>query len=171
MMASKKFSNDEERKAKALEIASYIIDEHQKGNKVSTRILAEKFDLSNYTISILMGSYLKKRFLQIYNIVHPILVGNIPKTIENLEVNLRVLTAAKLVLQGNTVEQIVNYFKDDGITINVINEDLQTRLPKLAPELYNQVLAVHSNNSLNNLNKGNPNFENQARDESGRFTK
>lgn len=165
-MARKKFENEEARKEKALEIAEYIIQENKKGNKISTRGLAKKYGLSNYTISVLMGDYLKKNFPGLYNIVHKILQGNIPKTIEHIDIERRVLKVAKYTLQGMTTQQIADLL---GESINVINEDLEMRLEKINKEAYNQVILIRSHHSISNLNKGNPNFKEQSRDEKGQF--
>lgn len=164
-MANKKFTS-EERKEKAKEIANYIISENKLGRKVSTRILAKKFDISNYTVSILMGEYLYNNFPHLYIQVKPILVGNIPKTIHNTDVQIRVLEAAKMVLQGKTVDEIADEFN---ITVNVIYEDLQTRLKKIDPDLYDKICLIHGNNSLDNLKHGNDSYLRQDRDELGHF--
>ena len=90
-----------------------------------------------------------------------ILKGNKPKTIDDISIKKRVLEAAKLITQNYTVEAIANKFN---ISINVIYEDLQTRLPKISIELYNEVkeiLKKHSMKNLKNINidlvKGNEN--------------
>ena len=55
---------------------------------------------------------------------------------------------------------------------NVINEDLQTRLPRISECLYNEVKAIQLQNSRNNLHLGsNMSVEGQQRDENGKFTK
>ena len=51
-----------------------------------------------------------------YDQVNKILTGNIPQTIDNIEIQVRVLEAAKLVLQGNTVKEIADKFN---VSINV----------------------------------------------------
>lgn len=164
-MARKKFTLDE-RREKARDIAIFIINEDREGRKVSTRSLAQKFNLSNYTISTLMGTFLEKNFPGLYVDVHRILQGNIPKTIEQIDVKRRVLEAAKLSLQGMTVEQISEIL---GESINVIYEDLQTRLKSVDEEAYKQVLLLHNQHSAKNLTPGNPRSKEQSRDSKGRF--
>ena len=164
-MASRKFT-PEERKNKAKEIALYIINENNLGHKISTRILAKKFEISNYTVSTLMRDYLKGQFPYLYDQVNKILTGNIPQTIDNIEIQVRVLEAAKLVLQVNTVKEIADKFN---VSINVIYEDLQTRLKKIDSELYDKIVLIHGNNSINNLSHGNNSYVTQIRDNLGRF--
>lgn len=43
------------------------------------------------------------------------------------------------------------------------------RLEKINKEAYNQVILIRSHHSISNLNKGNPNFKEQSRDEKGKF--
>lgn len=167
-MAKKKFANEDERRQKALEISEYIIEENKKGNKISTRSLAKQYGLSNYTISNLMGDFLNRYYPANYEKVHKILQGNIPKTIENIDIERRVLKVAKYALQGMTTKQIADKL---GESINVIDEDLQTRLEKIDKEAYDQVLLIRSKHSLTNLNQGNPQYIEQTRDEKGQFKK
>ena len=164
-MASRKFTA-EERRNKAEEIALYIIKEYDNGKKVSTRSLAKIFGISNYTVSILTGEYLEKQFPELHRKVNQILMENVPKSIENIEVQKRVLEAAKLVLQGKTTEEIATKLH---VTNNVIYEDLQTRLKKIDSSLYNQIVLIRESNSRSNLNEGNDTYVSQERDELGHF--
>ena len=147
---------DEERSKKIIEIANYIIE-----NNSSTRKAAEYFGISNATVFDWMNSYLKKMDVQKFLKVEEILKKNKPKTVDDLDIKKRVLEAAKLITQNYTAEQIAQRFN---VSINVINEDLQTRLPRISIELYNQVkeiLKKHSMSNLKNINvdvlKGNEN--------------
>ena len=83
-MASKKFT-PEERREKAREIAEFIINEDKQGRSVSTRSLAKVFNLSNYTISTLMGGFLEKNFPGLYPDVHRILQGNTGSSLQQAE--------------------------------------------------------------------------------------
>ncbi len=147
---------DEERSKKIIEIANYIIE-----NNSSTRKAAEYFGISNATVFDWMNSYLKKMDVQKFLKVEEILKKNKPKTVDDLDIKKRVLEAAKLITQNYTAEQIAQHFN---VSINVIHEDLQTRLPRISIELYNQVkeiLKKHSMSTLKNINvdvlKGNEN--------------
>lgn len=147
---------DEERAKKIIQIANYIIK-----NNSSTRKAAEHFGISNATISDWMNCYLKKMDIQKFLKVEEILKNNKPKTVEDVEIKKRVLESAKLITQNYTAEQIAEHFN---VSINVIYEDLQTRLPRISIELYNEVKEIlkrHSMRNLKNINvnivKGNEN--------------
>lgn len=164
-MASRKFT-DEERRNLAFSIATYIINENKLNHKVSTRSLSSIFKISNYTVSILMGDYLKKCYPELYMKVKSILNKNIPKTINDIDIKQRVLEAAKLVLLGKKIAEIANELN---VSEYVIQEDLQTRLKKIDADLYEKVLFIHNQSRQNNLNNGNNSYINQNRDELGRF--
>lgn len=155
---------DEERKKLIEEVANYIIK-----NNSSTRKAAEHFGISNATVSDWMNEFLKKVSAEKYIMVQSILRENMPKTVENKEVRDRVIKAAMLIKDGYTVAEIA---KGMNTTINVINEDLETRLPRISEELYSEIKNIQQKNSEDNLKLGsNMNVENQKRDENGKFTK
>lgn len=152
---------DEERNKKAIEVANYIIE-----NNSSTRKAAEQFDVSNATVSDWMNYLLKNLNYNKFLKVQEILNGNKPKTIENEFVKERVLAAAQSIKQNFTVEEIAKHYR---VTANVINEDLQTRLPRISVELYEEVKKILNTHSMNNLK--NVNIETEKGNENGRFTK
>ena len=155
---------DEERNQITLKIADYIIK-----NNAQKRKAAEHFGISNATVSEWMKYLLKKIDNEKYLKVESILRNNQPKTIEDIEVKQRVIKVAKLIKEGFTAEEIA---KSMNVTINVINEDLQTRLPRISQELYDEVKTIQLQNSKNNLHLGSDmSVEGQKRDENGRFTK
>ena len=158
-----KFTHDE-RIEIAKAIADYIIN-----SNCSTRKAADSFKISNATVSTLMNELLPKIDQEKYFKVQSILNGNKPKTITDEEIKQRVEKAAELIKEGFTVQEIADSM---GVTINVINEDLQTRLPRISECLYNEVKAIQLQNSRNNLHLGsNMSVEGQQRDENGKFTK
>ena len=155
---------DEERAIKTIEIADYIID-----NNSSTRKAAEHFEISNATVSYLMNALLKKINPTKYLLVQNILRMNTPKTIHNDVIKNRVIKVANLIKEGFTVEEIA---RSMNITVNVINEDLQTRLPRVSKELYKEVKIIQLKNSRDNLKLGsNMSVESQKRDVNGKFTR
>lgn len=154
----------EERVQRTIEIADYIIK-----NNSSTRKASEHFDISNATVSVLMNDLLKKIDNDRYLKVESILKKNTPKSVDDIVVKQRVIKAAESIKAGFTVEEIA---KKMNVTINVINEDLQTRLPRISQELYNEVKSKQIKNSRNNLYLGSRmSVGEQIRDENGRFTK
>ena len=155
---------DVERQKLAIEIADYIIDTNS-----STRKSSDHFNISNATVSTLMNELLPKLDSKKHLQVQTILNKNKPKRIVDDEVKERVISAANLIKEGFTVEEIA---KAKQVTIHVINEDLQTRLPKISKELYEEVKAIQKQNSKNNLHLGSEmDVTEQKRDEYGRFKK
>ena len=155
---------EEERAQKTLEIADYIIE-----NNSSTRKAAKHFNISNATVSDWMNFVLMKLDSKKFLKVVEILKGNRPKTVNDDEVKQRVFDAARLIKEGFTVEEIA---KSMNVTINVINEDLQTRLPRMDEGLYKAVKTKQEENSRENLKLGsNMSVEEQKRDENGKFTR
>ena len=155
---------DEERAIKTIEIADYIIE-----NNSSTRKTAEYFKISNATVSYLMNALLKKLNPTKYLLVQNILRMNTPKTIKDDEIKDRVIKAAYLIKEGFTVDEIA---RSMNMTVNVINEDLQTRLPRVSIELYKEVKIIQLKNSRDNLKLGsNMSVESQKRDINGKFTR
>ena len=158
-----KFTHDE-RIEITRNIADYIIS-----TNCSTRKAAEYFKISNATVSTLMNELLPKIDQEKYFKVQNILNANKPKTITDEVTKERVIKAAELIKEGFTVEEIANSM---GVTINVINEDLQTRLPRISETLYGEVKDIQRRNSMSNLSLGsNMSVEGQQRDEKGKFTK
>jgi transposase len=152
---------DEERTEKIIQIANYIIE-----NNSSTRKAAEQFGISNATVSEWMNNSLKKMDNEMFLKVEEILKKNKPKTVDDIDIKKRVLEAAKLITQNYTADQIAQHFN---VTINVIYEDLQTRLPRISIELYEEVKEILKKHSMNNLK--NINVDVVKWNENGRFTK
>lgn len=134
---------DEERKVLILEIADYII-----ANKLSTRKTAERFGISNFSVSDYMNNRLIMLDPEKYKKVQEILNNNKPKTIEDDGIKTRVLEEAKLINSGMTATEVAVSF---GISVDVIHDDLTTRLPKIDKELAACIAEKLKLNSINNL--------------------
>lgn len=156
---------EEERIELTKKLADYIIE-----TKASTRKTAQVFGISNATVSTWINEVLIEVDYAKYQEVSKVLLANTPKTVEDEAIKNRVLKAANLVLAGFEVQEIAKAFGDD-VTINIINEDLQTRLPRISKELYEQVNAIKKAHSKANLWQGSNIYKGQMRDEHGRFTK
>lgn len=152
---------EEERNKKVIKIANYIIE-----NNSSTRKAAEQFGISNATVSVWMNYLLKNLNHKMFLNVQEVLNKNKPKTIEDIKVKKRVLEAAKLIAQKYTVLEIANKL---GVSVNVINEDLQTRLPRISKALYEEVRIELKKHSMSNLK--NIVFNEEKGNENGKFTK
>lgn len=134
---------DEERDKLILEIADFIID-----NNSSTRKAAENFGISNYSVSDYMNKRLQQINFEKYKLVKIVLDGNKPKTIADPSVRKRILEEAKLINSGMTATEVAQYF---GISVDVIHDDLTTRLSKIDAELATTIAVILNANSLNNL--------------------
>lgn len=134
---------EEERNTLILEIANYIIN-----SKLSTRKVAEKFGISNFSVSDYMNNRLITLDPEKYKKVQQILNNNKPKTIEDIGVKTRILEAAKLINSGMTATEVAATF---GISVDVIHDDLTSRLPKIDKELAVCISKKLKLNSINNL--------------------
>lgn len=136
-----------------LEIADYAIKTGE-----STRQIAKKFSVSNYTVSV----YLRKRLPNIdpnrYKLVKQIIDKNTPQTIDKVEVRKRIYAATSLLLQGMTVAQIVEWMNqervEEKVTFDIIYDDLTRRLPLIESDstIIEDVKRRLTENRLNNLN-------------------
>lgn len=133
----------EERDKLILEIADYIID-----TGASTRKAAEKFGVSNFSVSDYMNNRLKEIDSKKHESVRNVLDGNKPKTIADEEIANRIKEEVKLLCSGMTANDIAEQL---GISVDVIHDDLTTRLSKIDAELASTVAVILKANSLNNL--------------------
>ncbi|MCI8778673.1 MAG: hypothetical protein HFI87_05950 [Bacilli bacterium] len=116
-----------------------------------------------------------------YKLVKPIIEKNCPKTVETVEVRERIYTAAKFLLYGLTIPQIVDEMNKDEstqkVTFDIIYEDLTRRLElietdkQIIKDVKNRLLQNRLD-TLNNQGINGPNMDalSQSRDELGKFT-
>lgn len=135
--------SEDERKELILDIADYLIL-----TESSTRKTAQKFGVSNYTISDYMNNRLPKIDKTKYELVQEILKGNKPKTVDDKDVIERINKAVELLKSGFTVVEIA---KALGSTEMIIYRDLTVRLKCISKEEYEKVKVILSMNSINNL--------------------
>ncbi len=115
------------------EVADYVIKTGDSTRQTAKYFTDYRFKISNATVSI----YLTKRLPEIdmgrYKLVKPIIEKNLPKTVETVEVRQRIYSAAKLLLYGLTIPQIVDELNKDRnpleqVTFDIIYDDLTRRL-------------------------------------------
>lgn len=143
---------DEEREKLVIEIADYITE-----NKTSTRKTAQHFNISNYTVSEYMNNRLKSLDGLKYKKVQQVLKGNKPKTIDDKEIENRVLKVLELLKSGFTVKEIASSLGETEFTIY---RDISNRLKKLSSEDYELAKKILEDNSLMNLNNNKVGIEN-----------
>ena len=177
--------------------ADYIISEINKGNSPSVRSVAKYFKSlnipelarSHVTIYKLLTEVLPIVDYEKYLMIKELFEKNNDrkKSIEEMKVRIRVLSNAGLLLEGLTINEIVEIHNknlqnnEEPITHDIVYRDLTVRLKQIlenseAISIYNDVQKVLAENSLNNLSFQNGNlayndYTKQSRDENGRFKK
>ncbi len=177
--------------------ADYIIDEINKGNSPSIRSIEKhfkeygdpKYNRSYVTIYKLLVEVLPLIDYEKYVMIRKLFDKNDDKnkSIRDTKVRIRVMKTANLLLQGFTIDEIVNAINsnvtsdEDLVTFNTIYRDMTIRFKQLAQEenlmdKYLEVEKVLDENSMNNLanQNGNASCNNvscQQRDTRGRFIK
>lgn len=163
----------EEKKELVYDIAQYIIKENKLGHKVSTRVIAQQFSISNATVSDWMKNILKEEYPSLYCDVDIILRSN-RSLITDKKVKKRVLNIARLVLDGYKYSDIIDYYQNESddkyfLTDSMIHHDLYGFLPQIDSELFEKIKVYLHEHSLDNLTPGNSLYVDQERDKSGRF--
>lgn len=165
----------EEMVKRVIDIADYAIETGE-----STRQIAKKFSVSNYTVSV----YLRKKLPNIdprrYELVKPVIDKNTPQTVDKVEVQKRIYTATSLLLQGLTVAQIVESMNqnrlEEKVTFDMIYDDLTKRLALIESDsaIIEDVKRILTENRLGNLNNCGMNGSNLSTQShskiQGRFT-
>lgn len=135
---AKNLKDDEERNRRVLEVAEYV-----KATKASTRQTAKyftenKFQISNATVNDYLRNRLPKLNKELAREINEILMANTPKTVETVEVRKRIYSAVSLLFQDYTIAEIA---KELNSTVDIIYDDLTTRLPKIEnqPDILKQV--------------------------------
>lgn len=128
-------------------IGDFALETHD-----STREIAEFFSKSFFKIShVTVHTYLKK-YAEYYpekkGEILEIISNNKPDTINDEKVKIRVLTNAKYLLEGYTVEEISNITK---VNYWTVYRDLVVRLEKLDEKLYENIKEILEEHKRDNL--------------------
>jgi len=166
----------DERKEFILTVAKYFVLTGK-----STRQLADIFKVSNATIHYTLTNQLEKLCEQDKNKEHDELYAAVKEvldknknnqSIEDSNVKKRTLTAARLLINGMTIEQVA---LDLNSSFYTIYRDLTVRLPKIKDvdiTIVEAVKKVMSKNSDSNLELGRmmpADLSKRERDEKGRL--
>lgn len=119
---------------KVIEIAKYIIE-----NKCSVREAALRFEMGKTTIHDYMTEKLPGISLELYKQVFEVLMENKSFDTNNKEVIRQVLLSYELLNAGLTSVQIQEKL---GISRNVLQRNLTTRLRKIDEDKYNQAIEI-----------------------------
>ncbi len=121
-------NKDEILRNKVLEVADYVILTGASTRETSQYFTENRYPISNATVH----TYLTKRLKAIdpikYQQVQDILAGNLPKTVQDKEVQVRIYQAVSLLIDGYTVPDIARELHS---TVDIIYDDLTTRIRKM----------------------------------------
>lgn len=143
----RELERQDELESKIIEVCEYIIN-----TKASYRMTAEKFGISSTTVSDYCHRFKKLKPVR-YTELEKVILSNTRPTIKDNDVVKRVFKNAKLVLEGNTIDEIVSL---TGVDYWVVYRDIKNRLKSIDVEMYekvNQILRIHSKSNLNRGNK------------------
>ena len=139
---------DEEREERVNLVGEYITENPD----VSVRIAAKHFQELGYSMSyVTVQNYIqryKTKYPERSDMVQQIVDSRKPLTIEDDVIKERVLREANKVLEGYTLENISEM---ESVEYWTVVRDLAKRLPILDQNLYAQVAAILTQNSMNNL--------------------
>ena len=149
-----KIEIDEVLKEKILQVADYVIETGSSTRKTAEYFTENLFPISNVTVHTYLTRKLKYIDLGKYQQVKNILEANLPKGIEDVNVQTRVYQATSLLLQGYTVSEIASRLNS---TIDIIYDDITNRLKRLEDDeaLWERVQAILQDHSRNNLRNQN----------------
>ena len=122
------------------EVGKYYLE-----NNSSIRDMSKEFGISTATIHTYINEY-KTIHPDLREKIEAIRDEHLPDTIDDIEVKTRVLNAAKLCIKGYTMDEIANAW---GVSVDVINDDLHTRLPKI--EVDNSKFGLTDEESLTDI--------------------
>lgn len=124
--------------------------EHIIATKDSYRKTAKVFGISVATVSDYCDRFAKLE-PQRYSELKKVVEANTEPTIKDENVKKRVLKNARLIVEGNTIEEIVI---STGIDYWVVYRDIKNRLKNIDVELFEQVDSILKSRSKSNLNRG-----------------
>lgn len=125
--------------------------EHIINTKDSYRKTGSLFHISVATVSDYCNRFAKLN-PQRYQELKKVIDSNSEPTIKDENVKKRVLTNARLIVEGNTIEEITSI---TGIDYWVVYRDIKNRLKNIDSELYEQVNSILKAHRNANLNRGN----------------
>ena len=156
MARNNSYLTEEEKKARVLMIADFIIKTKSSTRKTAKFFTENYFPISNCTVHDYINNRLLKIDAQKYKEIVKILNLNTPKTIRDAQIKIRIYQAAALMLQDYTVEEIANLLNS---TKDTIYDDLTSRLPKLDEKIAEDVKRKLLEHRYANLTQNTPKIE------------
>lgn len=123
---AKKFTEEEKNERIEL-IGEYFLETGASTREIAKHFSENQFKISNKTVSLYIKEYIKKHEDK-KDELKAMIDNNIDKSIEDLQVQERVLKVVRLVLLGSTKEEIANMLN---ISVKVVERDLSSRFPRL----------------------------------------
>lgn len=142
-LSEERFARDKEAlEIRIKEVAEYIIK-----TGFSYRKVASKFGISVYTVSDYCKRY-KKMYPEKSKVLDKIINKNKSKSVDNKDIRKRVLYHTRLILEGKTIEEVVEITKND---YWLIYRDLTKRLEKIDEKLFAEVKGIFTKRVISNL--------------------
>ena len=152
---------EEERLERIELIGQYFFETGASTRDIAKYFTDNYFEISNKTVSLYIKEYMnthneKKDKLK------DLIDNNTEKSIEDFETRERVLTVARLVLQGYTKEKIADEL---GVSIKTVERDISSRLPMICEQdedykiYYDAVMNSLHNNQVSTIDKNRKTFK------------
>jgi hypothetical protein len=139
---------DEEREERVNLVGEYITANPNASVRSTAKHFQEiGFSMSYVTVQDYIQRY-KKRHPEKSDYIQQIVDSRKPLTVESEETKERILREANMVIEGYTLANISDL---ESIEYWTVVRDLGKRLPLLDKELYEQVKAILTQNSMDNL--------------------
>lgn len=144
----------EERNRRIQLVGKYFVDTSLPTRQIASYFSENFFKISNKTVYQYIRQYMKMHPEESQNIQEKI-ENNTEKTITDANTRKRVFLVAKLVIEGYTINEIVDILNssntnEDKISINNVEHDIFIRLKKLAKQDSNidkiyQLVLINTN--------------------------
>lgn len=152
---------EEERLERIEVIGKYFLDTGASTRDIAKYFTDNYFDISNKTVSLYIKEYMNSHNEK-KDKIKDLIDNNTEKSIEDLETRERVLTVARLVLQGLTKEEISNEL---GVSVKTVERDISSRLPMICEQdedykiYYKAVMNSLHHNQVSTIEKNRKTFK------------
>ena len=145
-MAQTVFS-DEERDRRIDLVGEYRVHTGESTRNIAKYFSFTQFKISNATVSDYLERY-KKRHPENKAIIDAQTLENIPNTVKDPQIKIRVLKIANLILYGCTLEEVSEKTK---IPYWVVYRDIKNRLPMIDKKMSDEINELLKKRSMENL--------------------
>ena len=149
-MAQTLFS-DEERDRRIDLIGEYRELTGESIRNIAKHFSSTQFKISNATVSDYLERY-KKKYPDKKDIIERQASENIPNTVKDPQIKIRVLKIANLIIYGCSIEEVTEKTK---IPYWVVYRDIKNRLPMIDKKMSDEINRLLQKRSMENLKKQN----------------